>query len=194
MKRSRLYLLLPVVWLACKQNDQAPEAAGAFFPVRSFLQSQVKHIDTSLYPLRKIVKEGSASDTVFIPREQFRREAAPFLNIEDLAGKKWKDDYTESRMYDDVLQRAVFTYTPRQNDAPILRQDVTIQPGTAGSDDQVKTIFINRMDEAGDSTVQQKMLWEVDRRFQIITTISRKGQPDHSRTVELWWGPLPSAE
>lgn len=194
MKQSRLLLLLPVVWIACKQSDPGAEAAGAFFPVRSFLQSQVKHIDTSLYPLRKVVKAGNASDTVFIPREQFRAEAAAFLAAEDLAGKEWKDAYTESRMYDDVLQRAIFSYTPKEADAPILRQDVTIQPGTAGGEDQVKTVFLHRITEAGDSTVQQKMLWEVDRRFQLITTVSRKGQPDRTRTEEVWWGDFRSAE
>ncbi|OLY93772.1 hypothetical protein SAMN05444008_111209 [Cnuella takakiae] len=193
MKTGYYTILICSLWAACKQKDPNQEAAGAFFPARSFLQSQVKQIDTSLLPLRKISRVAGRSDTAFIPREQFRKEAAPFLDMEDIAGSKWRDDYTESRMFDEVLKRAVFTYTPKDEDAPILRQDITIEPG-AGGNDAVKTIFINRLKEAGDSTVQQKMLWEVNRRFQVITTISRSGRPDVNRTVELWWAPFDAAE
>lgn len=186
-------MLLSLLWAACRQKPESPDGGGAFFPAHSFLQSQVKQIDTSLYPLRKITRQDGRSDTAFIPREQFRAEAAPFLEMEDIAGKKWRDEYNESRMFDEVLKRAVFSYTPKEEDAPILRQDITIEPG-AGGNDAVKTIFINRLLDAGDSTVQQKMLWEVARRFQVVTTVSRPGRPDANRTVELWWAPYDAAE
>jgi hypothetical protein len=164
-----------------------------FFPVHSYLHSQVAHIDTSLYPLRKIVRYNGKSDTSFIPREQFRKEAADFLTIPDIASNKLKDDYTESRIYDDLLKRVLFSYTPKEEDASILRQDVTIEP-SAGGDDAVRTIFINQLNDNNDSAVQKKMLWEVGRRFQVVTTVSKKGGTDNTRTLEVWWAPLPSAE
>ncbi len=192
MKQSALLLCISLLAYACGGNNAATEAVE-FFPAHSFLQSQVKHIDTSLYPLRKVEKAGGRTDTTFIRREQFRSFAADFLNMPDIAASKWKDDYTESRIYDDVLKRAIFSYTPKEEDATILRQDITIEPGAAG-DDAVKTIFINKLDENGDSSVQKRMLWEVGRRFQVATTVSRKGEADRSRTLEVWWGPFPSAE
>ena len=193
MKQSVFLLIFPLLLFSCNRKEKTDKQAGAFFPVHSYLQSQIKQIDTSLYNLRKVEKKGSRSDTVVIPREQFRKEASDFLNIEDIAAKKWKDDYTESRMYDDILKRAIFSYTPTDEDAPILRQDVTIEPG-AGGDDAVKTIFINKLKDGGDSTVQKKMLWEVGKRFQVVTTVSRNGMPDDNRTLEVWWGAFPSAE
>lgn len=188
-------LLLPIILIlvSCRGNQNKGEEAVEFFPVHSYLHSQVAHIDTSLYPLRKIVRNNGRSDTSFMPREQFRKEAADFLTIPDIASKKLKDDYIESRIYDDVLKRVLFSYSPKEDDAPILRQDVTIEPG-AGGDDAVKTIFINQLNDFSDSTVQKKMLWEVGRRFQVITTVSRNGSADKTRTLEVWWAPLPSAE
>lgn len=193
MKQSLLLLFTTLALIACNSKNKNSEEAGEFFPVRSYLQSQVKHIDTSLYALRKIVRSGGRSDTVFISREQFRKEATDFLTIPDIASHKWKDDYTESRLYDDALKRAIFSYTPKDEDAPILRQDVTIEPG-AGGEDAVRTIFINRIEEKGDSSVQKKMLWEVGRRFQVVTTVSQKGKPDVNRIREVWWAPIPPAE
>lgn len=193
MNKSPWLLLISLAILACRSRDKSGEEVVEFFPVHSYLQSQVKHIDTSLYSLRKIVKVDDRSDTSFIPREQFRKEAADFLATPDIAGNKWKDDYTETRLYDDMLKRAIFSYTPKEQGAPILRQDVTIEPG-AGGDDAVKTIFINQLKEAGDSVVQKKMLWEVGRRFQVVTTVSRKGSADATCTQEVWWAPFPSAE
>lgn len=192
MKQSFI-LLLTVLLFACNGKRKEAGEAGAFFPVHSYLQSQVAHIDTSLYNLRKIEQWNNKKDTTPIPREQFRAAAADFLAIEDIASAKWRDDYTESRLYDDILKRAIFSYTPTTEDAPILRQDVTVAPGAAG-DDAVKTIFINRLEEKGDSTIQKKMLWEVGRRFQVATTTSRKGSPDKDRVLEVWWAPFAPAE
>lgn len=193
MKQSFILLLLTVFFLACNSRKKEGNQAGDFFPVYSYLQSQIRHIDTSLYNLRKIEQWDSKKDTTVIPREQFRAAAADFLNIEDIASSKWRDDYTESRMYDDLLKRAIFSYTPNDEDAPILRQDVTIEPG-AGGDGSVKTIFLNRLEERGDSSIQKKMLWEVGRRFQVVTTVSRNGSPGKSRVLEVWWAPFTMAE
>jgi hypothetical protein len=191
-KRS---LLLPVLVLlfagySCKNKQEAPVD---FFPVHSYLHSQVAHIDTSLYALRKVVRHNGVSDTSYLPREQFRKEAVDFLSIPDIASRKLKDDYTETKIYDDALKRVLFSYAPKEQDAPILRQDVTIEPG-AGTDDAVKTIFINQLNDNSDSSVQKMMLWEVGKRFQVITTVSKKGSKDDTRTLEVWWAPLPSAK
>ena len=193
MNKALLPLAALVLLAACSGGKKDDAEAVEFFPVSSYLHSQVAHIDTSLYPLRKIVRHNGHSDTTFLHRNQFRKEAADFLAVPDIASDKWRDEYTESRIYDDLLKRAVFSYTPKEEDAPVLRQDVTIEP-SAEEGDAVRTIFINQITDAADSTVQKKMLWEVGRRFQVVTTVSRKGVPDDTRTLEVWWAPLPSAE
>lgn len=193
MTKALQWLPFILLLAACKSGKKNGEEAVEFFPVHSYLHSQVAHIDTSLYPLRKITRQNGQSDTVYITREQFRGEAADFLAIPDIASEKLKDDYTESRIYDDVLKRVLFSYTPNEEDAPILRQDVTIEPGAAG-DDAVKTIFINQLNDYRDSSVQKKMLWEVGRRFQVVTTVSQAGNTDKTRLLEVWWAPMPSAE
>lgn len=131
------------------------------------------------------------SDTTFLHREQFRGEAADFISVPDITSENLKGAYTETRMYDDVLKRVILTYTPKE-DADILRQDVTIEPGAAGND-AVKTIFINYLKNEEDSTVQKRLLWEVGKRFQVVITVSRKGQPEATRIQEVWWA-LPARQ
>lgn len=183
-----------LLFAACSGNKSESKEAVEFFPVHSYLRSQVAHIDTSMYTLRKITRQNGRADTTFLHRDAFRKEAADFLSIPDIASDKLKDDYTESRLYDDLLKRAVFSYSPKDEDAEVLQQDVTIEPGASAEGDAVRTIFVNLLSEEDNRTIQKKMLWEVGRRFQIVTTTQQKGSPDENRTVEVWWAPLPSAE
>jgi hypothetical protein len=185
--------LAALLFLGACSGGKSSEEAVEFFPVHSYLRSQVSHIDSSLYPLRQIVRRGTFTDTTFMHRNQFRSAAADFLAVPDIASDKWRDEYTETRHYDDMLKLAVFSYKPKDEDGPVLQQDVTIEPN-ATEGDAVHTIFINQIVDKKDSTVQKKMLWEVGRRFQIVTTVSRNGAADEVQTVEVWWGPYASAE
>lgn len=192
MIKALLPLAALLVLGACSGGKSSEEAVE-FFPVSSYLHSQVSHIDSSLYPLRQIVRRDGVSDTTFLHRVAFRKAAADFLAVPDIASEKWRDEYTETRHYDDMLKLAVFSYKPKDEDGPVLQQDVTIEPN-ATEGDAVRTIFINQIIDQGDSSVQKKMLWEVGRRFQVVTTVSRPGAADDVQTAEVWWGPYPSAE
>lgn len=186
MKRGFIFPAVLFFFAAC-HSAKKEEPAADFFPVYAYLQSQIKHIDTSLYPLIKVVRSNGASDTFFLHRDQFRAEAADFVALPDIASKNLKEDYTESRMYDDGLKRAIFTYTPKE-EGEILRQDVTIEPEAEGND-AVKTIFINQLKDEADGSVQKKMLWEVGKRFQVVTTVSKKEGADATNVLEVWWTP-----
>src|SRR5215210_1434544 len=105
--------------IACKQKDKAD---ADFFPALSFIQSQVKNVDTSVYSLLKIVTVDSRKDTVYMRREDFRKEARDFLSLPDITAKKWRKKYTETKMYEEDLNCVVLTYTPNDEDAQIRRQ------------------------------------------------------------------------
>lgn len=185
-------LLLPFLLFACKNEETEQQENESFFPVLSFLKSQATQVDTSLYQIMKIEKTGAQADTSFIKREEFKIYARDFLSIPDITNKDLKDDYTETRLFDQALERVLLSYTPKKPDAEIRREDITIQPTETG--DKVKTIFIDRYMVNDDSTVHKKMLWQVDKRFQIVTSISRPKQPEQIKTVEIVWNDFPSAE
>ena len=77
-------------FITCKQKKKAKPENERFFPVLSFIKSQVAQVDTSLFSIRKITYIDSIrADTVYYPREQFRELAKDFLNIPDLADSKY---------------------------------------------------------------------------------------------------------
>ena len=171
------------IFLACKNKVEEKEK---YFPVISFLNSQVAQVDTSVYAIKKITIQDSISDTVFVPREEFRQLAADFLELPDISGKQFRDKYTESEYYDDVLKKVILTYTPTEKDLELQRQEVHISPNT-GEGDKINTIILNRYHANKDSTVQKRMLWQVDERFQVVTTVQKPGAPELTTTMKVIW-------
>ena len=187
MKYTRVIIacILTVGYLAgCKSKDEKKES---FFPVLSFIKSQVAHIDTSLYRIIKQVSVDSTWDSSFIKREEFRGYAADFLELPDLSDKSNSAGYEESKFFDASVNRVTFTYSPRDKSQPIQREDVTVEPG-AGEPDKVKSFFIDKLVANSDSvTVTKRMLWVVDKSFQITTITQKSGKPDSTQTIKISW-------
>lgn len=173
-------------FIACKQKEKSSKEK--FFPVLSFIQSQVKDIDTSLYTIRKLVYIDSVkTDTIFLPREQFRETAKDFLSIPDLSSSAYEDRYTEEKRFDETMNRVVLTYSPlKPEKEEIQGQEVLIKPDPSG--DKITNIIINRFVNTKDSSVQKRLLWTVDESFQVITTKQLNGQPETTSTIKVVWG------
>jgi len=190
------WLLLPLLPLAFSCQSKPKEEASdtePYFPIKSYIESQIAHVDTSLYTIQRIETQNNQSDTTIIPREDFKEQAKDFLKIPDITRSKWKDDYVETKLFDEALQSAVITYMPKEEDAEVRRQEVIIKPN-ASEGDQVKTIFIDRNFEDGSSTIQQKLLWEVNKWFRIVTITQKPNQPEQIKTIQVIWREGPSAE
>jgi hypothetical protein len=177
--------------LACKQRKNAEnnqDQKENFFPVLSFIKSQVAHIDTSLYPIKKIIfTDSTHSDTVFVPREEFRNLAKDFLEIPDLADKKYKDRYIEEKLFDETLNRVIISYKPQNPEKEELqKQEVLIAPDPSG--DKVNSIIIDRVISNKDSFLQKSMLWQVNKSFQVTTIAQKSGQPETTTTMKVTWG------
>ena len=173
---------------SCRDKEASPEGEGSgFFPVLSFLQSQVAHVDTSLYRIVKITSVHGASDTSYVRREEFRTLARDFLTMPDIT--KDPEDYTETNHYDESLQTAVLNYMPKEADAEIRRQEVLIEPN-AQTGDRVTTIIIERFIENKKKTVRKNMIWYVDKRFEVISiTTPEKGRETIEKVQVIWNDP-----
>jgi len=181
-------LLLAALCTACKSKRKKTEAADntRFFPVLSFLQSQVKEVDTSLYTITVIETVAGRSDTVIIPRERLRNYASDFLEIPDITQPKWKGDYSETTQYDTMMGRAFLIYTANDAELLLQRQDVTITPSFGGND-EIKTVFVHTIKNAGDSTVEKKMYWVVNDHFIINTIVQRQDGSELVRKRQVFW-------
>jgi hypothetical protein len=177
------FLSFAILSPACKSKEPKKES---FFPVLSFIKSQVTHIDTSLYQIVKLVSVDSTWDTTYIKREEFRSYAKDFLSLPDLAEKQFADKYEESKFFDASLNRVIITYTPKDKNQEIEREEVTIAPGD-NDDDKVKNIIVNKFTLSGDSSVAKKMLWTVDESFQVTTIIQKAGHEDSAYTMKITW-------
>lgn len=187
MRISYLKFVLPILIISsCKQENK--DEGEKYFPVLSFIQSQVAHVDTSLYNIRKYVTVDTLkTDTFYIPREQFRQLAADFLNIPDLADPSYKKRFREEKTFDETLNSALLVYLPVNPEKELLqRQEVLIKPNPSG--DKITNIIINLSKDNRDSSIQKKMLWKVDESFQVITTKQYKGQPETLIQEKVIWG------
>jgi len=190
MKKNKLLIIgyLIVTWLGCKQKNSNDDIV--FFPVISFLKSQVKHIDTSLFRLKRIDIIDSLQDTSYIKRDEFRRLVNDFLETPDITEKSLKKKYKEDKTYDESLDRVILSYTPKDDNMEVLREEVIISPNTSEGD-QVKSIIIEKMMERKDSIILKRLLWQVNKSFQVVTLIQKPNQPEITRTIEVIWNQEP---
>jgi len=190
MKKNKLLIIgyLIVTWLGCKQKNSNDDIV--FFPVISFLKSQVKHIDTSLFRLKRIDIIDSLRDTAYIKRDEFRRLTNDFLETPDITDKSLKKKYKEDKTYDESLDRVILSYTPKDDNMEVLREEVIISPNTSEGD-QVKSIIIEKMMERKDSIILKRLLWQVNKSFQVVTLIQKPNQPEITRTIEVIWNQEP---
>lgn len=191
MKKINFGILIFLLVITSCRNKK--DKSKDYFPVLSFIKSQVAHVDTSLYPIIKIIRIDSTTDTSYIRREDFRKEARDFLDLPDLAEKKYSKLYTEDRIYDESMNRVIITYLSAKDDLDIQRQEVVIAPGN-GEEDKVKSFIINIRKAAGDSTIIKKLLWLVNESFQVVTTVQKNNQPDFVTTTEVIWNRSPDKE
>ena len=190
MKKNRILFLgfIILIGLSCKQKRNKDDTT--FFPVISFLKSQVKHIDTSLFRLKRIDIIDSLQDTTYIKRDEFRRLANEFLETPDITEKSLKKKYTEEKTYDESLDRVILAYTTKDDKMEVLREEVIISPNTAEGD-QVKSIIIEKITEGKDSSILKRLLWQVNKSFQVVTFIQKPNQPEITRTFEVIWNEDP---
>ena len=182
MKKYLFWLLVILAFYSCKTKKKE-----IFFPVLSFIKSQVAHVDTSLYPIKKIIWLDSIQmDPIYVKREEFRNLAKDFLEIPDLTDKKFRTLYTEEKFYDAGLNQVIFSYIPKKPDVVLIRrQEVLITPDPSG--DKIKNIIIDLFIAGKDSSVQKKMLWRVDQSFQVATIVQKNDQAESTSILKVAW-------
>ena len=172
---------------ACRQKKK--EDDKKFISVLSLIKKQVAHVDTSLYSIMKVVYTDSLySDTTYIPREKFETAANDFLDIPDLSDRKVAKRYKEEpARYDELLNRVIITYTPlKPEQEEIKSQELLVTPNQA-TGDKVNNIIIIREISNRDSFLQKKMLWQMDKSFQVVTTSQKPGKPEITTTTKVSW-------
>lgn len=179
-----VFLVLCFFLWSCKEKKEDKK----FISIVSLIKNQVAHIDTSLYPIMKIdIIDSLHSDTTHIRREDFGMIAKDFLEIPDLSIQKVAQKYKEEPpRYDELINRVIICYTPIEPEKEeIKKQEMLVTP--SGTGDKVNNIIVIREISNRDSFLQKKMLWQLDKYFQIVTTRQLVGQPEKTSIMKVTW-------
>jgi hypothetical protein len=176
---------------SCKQKEDEPDTK--FISVVAMIKAQVAHVDTSLNPIIKIVsRDSTQQDTISLSREDFAREAKDFLDIPDLADKKVAKRYKQDEpMYDNMLGRVIFKYTPIDPDKEEVKSQEFLATPVPGKEAKINNIMIVREISNRDSFLQKKMLWQMDKSFQVVTTSQKPGQSEVTTVTRVVWNEDP---
>lgn len=184
-------LSLLLLGLACKSRDKGPDKN--YISIRSLIRQNVAHVDTSLYSIVKVEYTDSLHrDTTYIPREQFGEAAKMFLDIPDLSDKKVAARYKEEpAVQDELLNRVIITYVPVDPEKEEYKKQELLATPVPGGEATINNIFVIREISTRDSFFQQKMLWQMNKSFQVVTITQKPGQPEQQRTTKVSWNEDP---
>jgi hypothetical protein len=191
MKNLLIAFLFLETLISCGNEEK--KETKTYISLLSLIKAQVAHIDTSLYPIVKIVSYDSMhQDTTYIPREEFAKEARDFLDIPDLADKKVAQRYKEDPpLYDETIGRVMIRYTPIDPDKEEIKSQELLATPMPGMDAKINNLIIIRQINNRDSFLQKKMLWKIDKSFQIVTTSQKPGQPEVTTVTSVVWNEDP---
>jgi hypothetical protein len=176
----------------CKSKKNHKTGDVKYFPVLSYIKGQVADIDTSLYRIMKIETIDSTSDTVFLKRHEFRKYAKDFLTLPDISGPNWRDDYEETKMYDEYMKAVILTYTTTVPDNEVKREDVIVDPQPdENGNSRVRTIIVDKWTRQDDAMIHKNMVWQSDKLFFILTKTDREKQPEKVNKLEVVWNDFP---
>jgi hypothetical protein len=185
MNRNAIWVLLLLIVPACKNKEKKDEKKN-YFTVLPFLQAQLARLDTSKYSFTVIETGAHGSDTFTIPASRVREYAKDFLSLPDIASESMKDDFTESVIFDEPSKSILLNYTPNDPEQEIRRETIVLNADEKG-EGEVQTIIIDWFQENKDATIIKNMLWEVDKKFQVITKTSDGVKPEEIRTLSVRW-------
>lgn len=189
--RFSIFILSLILISSCKskeiQNDKQ------FISVLSLIKKDVAHVDSSLYSIIKVEYTDSLNqDTSYIPREQFAAISKDFLETPDLSDKKVAKRWVESpAMIDQMLNRVIITYTPVNPDREEFKKQEILATPVPGADAKINNIIIVREISNKDSFLQKKMLWQVNKSFQVVTISQKPGKPEIIKTTRVTWNEDP---
>jgi hypothetical protein len=176
--------LIAILFAACKEKKETNQEPP--ISVLSIIKGQLNDLDTSLYSIIKYETANNITDSVYLKREDVRKFAAPFLSLPEIADKNYYNNYTEERLIDDQQETLNITCTAKNENAEIQKQIIVI--GLADiSSGKVQSIFIDRYIPSKDSTIEQKLFWEVDKYFSIGNIIEKENQPDKTHFTRVTW-------
>ena len=175
-----LFLIVCILLNSCK--EEKTEQKEPVISALSIIKGQVNHLDTSFYEVIKIETIDGKTDTSYLKREEIRGLASDFLSLPDISLNDYDKKYTEERLIDAGQNTLSITASAKDENLEIQKQIIIIPLDELASG-KVESIYIDRSVQVGDSSIQQKLFWQIDQYFQIGNIIQKGNAPE---TVQFW--------
>lgn len=179
--------LFIIFFTACSGKKNNTNSTNAqvqtenIFPVTDFLKGQLRIIDSMGVTPLKIISVNGKADSVWLKREDIRKNAIPFLTpVIDSANMY--SLFSEKSFLDQTINAFTFSYDPKKelpDSIKITHWDVYMNPQTNGID------RIYMVKENADTTTQ--LTWLVNKWYSIRTIVQLgNGQPQIKEEKMIW--------
>lgn len=169
-------------------NESLPDTTTHnFFPVADYIAGQIKLIDSLQLPISKKITIGKKESLVAADYRDLVEQAGYFQNP-DFTKPGIRESYKETSFADQSIPSVTFNYTTSDTAAAFQRVDVIINPDPVKAD-QVRSIYMEKNTQAGDTMILQKMYWKADKHMLIITEKRLGNQTLPIQQVKLTWDP-----
>lgn len=173
-------------------NQSAPvktldstEKVKAYFPVQDYIKSEIGQVDSLPVGIMKYTIQDGSIDSGYIKSEEFHQLAQEFLSP-ILEKESFEREFSENSFFDNTTQYSSFLYSAIDKNSPVQRVDVLAKPEDIVYN-RVKSIYMEKRYEKGDTSVVQKLYWKAGRNFQINTEVTTAKPEVISKQVKVVW-------
>ncbi len=184
-----IWLVISASIVCCKSKKQEGGGEG-FVSIISIINSQIAHVDTSLYSIIKLVTIDSLkTDTIYVKREEFAEVSKDFLALPDLSNPKIAKEYKKETRYDTLTKKATISYYPMdgKNEIKKIELMASVMEVEKDGNNKVTNLLVEKGKTDRNGSLIQKMYWNTDRNFSIITFSQQPGQSEKVETVKVIW-------
>jgi hypothetical protein len=127
---------------------------------------------------------GSKKDSGYIQLDEFHKLAAEFLP-QEIHDSVFSRNFKETSFIDNSTNTANFYYSSLKDSLPVKRIDVVSAPGQVN--DKIKSVYLEKEYQAGDTSKLKKLYWKPGRNFQIITQTAKGSDQPVTELIKVVW-------
>lgn len=169
---------------SCKEKKEPLKDPA--ISVISIIKGQLNQLDTSFFQLTKFETVEGKTDTTYIKREDIRALAKDFLTLPDISQNNYTDNYSEERLIDETQNTLSITAVAKDEKLEIQKQ-IIIVPLDKFATGSVQSIYIDRFVQVNDSSLQQKLFWEIGKYFQVGSITQKGNEPEKTHVLKVTW-------
>jgi len=171
---------------SCKNNsvttiNKTATDSSKFYPIAAFIQEQIAYVDLRDFEIYQKHSIATKTDSGIISKEQFKRLAASFLQL-DISKIGKKESYTETVFHDLSTASYTINYKTRKASDLVKNMDILLDEQTK----LVKRLFIVSELQKADTSIMEHHSWTANKQFQITRTIET-GAGRINETTKVYW-------